>query len=151
MNYEQRLALLSLVQLNTILVQQGLVPLEDKRSARDGVRRLIDNGSVTWDDALNVQPANIITSKNAVLDDELRDKVNESNTKALDAVRTSEMTLREVSRLQGEVRNTANQLGADFKTLTDSLVSRVDSIVKPDPARISNEISQQVAHVIRPA
>ena len=48
MNYEQKLALLSLVQLNTVLVQQGLVPLDDKRSARDAVRRLIDNGSVEW-------------------------------------------------------------------------------------------------------
>ena len=145
MNYEQKLALLSLVQLNTILVQRGLVPLEDKRSARDAVRRIIDNGQIGWDEALNVQPATgIITSGKGVLDDELRDKVNESNTKALDAIRTSEMTLRDVYALKNEVRTTAQQLGNDFKTLSESLVSRVDSIVKPDPARISNEISQQV-------
>ena len=143
MNYEQKLALLSLVQLNTVLVQQGLVPLDDKRSARDAVRRLIDNGSVEWDSVLNVQPQTIITGKTAI-DDDLRDKVNTSNAKALDAVKNSEIALREISRISGDVRSSTAAIRDEFKTLAESLVSRVDSITKPDPARVSNEITQQV-------
>jgi hypothetical protein len=144
MNYEQRLALLSLVQLNTVLVQQGLVPLDDKRAARDAVRRLVDNGTVEWDSVLNVQPQTIITGKNAALDDDLRDKVNTSNAKALDAVKNSEIALREISRISSDVRANTTAIRDEFKTLAESLVSRVDSITKPDPARISNEITQQV-------
>ncbi len=143
MNYEQKLALLSLVQLNTVLVQQGLVPLDDKRSARDAVRRLIDSGLVEWDSVLNVQPQTIITGKTAI-DDDLRDKVNTSNAKALDAVKNSEIALREISRISGDVRSNTAAIRDEFKTLAESLVSRVDSITKPDPARISNEIAQQV-------
>ncbi len=141
MNYEQRLALLSLVQLNTILVQQGLVPLEDKKAAKTAVRALIDNGTVDWDSALNVKPQAVVTGK---VDNDLRDKVNESNAKAIDAVKNTEIALREVSRLSGEVRTNTAAIRDEFKNLADSLVSRVDSISKPDPARISNEISQQV-------
>jgi MoxR-like ATPase len=141
MNYEQRLALLSLVQLNTILVQQGLVPLEDKKAAKTAVRALIDNGTVDWDSALNVKPQAVVTGK---VDNDLRDKVNESNAKAIDAVKNTEIALREVSRLSGEVRTNTAAIRDEFKNLADSLVSRVDSITKPDPARISNEISQQV-------
>lgn len=144
MNYEQRLALLSLVQLNTVLVQQGLVPLDDKRAARDAVRRLIDSGSVQWDTVLNVQPQTIITAKSAALDDDLRDKVNTSNAKALDAVKNSEIALREITRISSDVRANTTAIRDEFKTLAESLVSRVDSITKPDPARISNEIAQQV-------
>ncbi len=141
MNYEQRLALLSLVQLNTILVQQGLVPLEDKKAAKTAVRALIDNGTVDWDSALNVKPQAVVTGK---VDNDLRDKVNESNAKAIDAVKNTEIALREVSRLSSDVRTNTAAIRDEFKTLADSLVSRVDSITKPDPARISNEISQQV-------
>jgi MoxR-like ATPase len=141
MNYEQRLALLSLVQLNTILVQQGLVPLEDKKAAKTAVRALIDNGTVDWDSALNVKPQAVVTGK---VDNDLRDKVNESNAKAIDAVKNTEIALREVSRLSSEVRTSTASIRDEFKNLADSLVSRVDSITKPDPARISNEISQQV-------
>ena len=143
MNYEQKLALLSLVQLNTVLVQQGLVPLDDKRSARDAVCGLINNGSVGWDSVLNVQPQTILTGKSAI-DDDLRDKVNTSNAKALDAVKNSENALREISRISGDVRTNTAAIRDDFKTLAESLVSRVDSITRPDPARISNEITQQV-------
>lgn len=141
MNYEQRLALLSLVQLNTILVQQGLVPLEDKKAAKTAVRALIDNGTVDWDSALNVKPQAVVTGK---VDNDLRDKVNESNAKAIDAVKNTEIALREVSRLSSDVRTNTAAIRDEFKNLADSLVSRVDSITKPDPARISNEISQQV-------
>ncbi len=141
MNYEQRLALLSLVQLNTILVQQGLVPLEDKKAAKTAVRALIDNGTVDWDSALNVKPQAVVTGK---VDNDLRDKVNESNAKAIDAVKNTEIALREVSRLSSDVRTNTAAIRDEFKNLADSLVSRVDSISKPDPARISNEISQQV-------
>ena len=141
MNYEQRLALLSLVQLNTILVQQGLVPLEDKKAAKAAVRALIDNGTVDWDSALNVKPQAVVTGK---VDNDLRDKVNESNAKAIDAVKNTEIALREVARLSSDVRTNTATIRDEFKTLADSLVSRVDSITKPDPARISNEISQQV-------
>ena len=141
MNYEQRLALLSLVQLNTILVQQGLVPLEDKKAAKTAVRALIDNGTVDWDSALNVKPQAVVTGK---VDNDLRDKVNESNAKAIDAVKNTEIALREVSRLSSDVRTNTTAIRDEFKSLADSLVSRVDSISKPDPARISNEISQQV-------
>ncbi len=141
MNYEQKLALLSLVQLNTILVQQGLVPLEDKKAAKTAVRALIDNGTVDWDSALNVKPQAVVTGK---VDNDLRDKVNESNAKAIDAVKNTEIALREVSRLSGEVRTNTAAIRDEFKNLADSLVSRVDSITKPDPARISNEITQQV-------
>lgn len=141
MNYEQRLALLSLVQLNTILVQQGLVPLEDKKAAKTAVRALIDNGTVDWDSALNVKPQAVVTGK---VDNDLRDKVNESNAKAIDAVKNTEVALREVSRLSSDVRTNTAAIRDEFKNLADSLVSRVDSITKPDPARISNEISQQV-------
>lgn len=144
MNYEQRLALLSLVQLNTILVQRGLVALDDKKAAKAQVRTLIDSGEVSWDDALNVQPATGILLGKSV-DDELREKVNQSNTKALDAVRTAELALRDLNRLHSEVSLTQRKIGEDFKTLSESLVSRVDSITKPDPARISNEINQQVS------
>jgi MoxR-like ATPase len=141
MNYEQRLALLSLVQLNTILVQQGLVPLEDKKAAKTAVRALIDNGTVDWDSALNVKPQAVVTGK---VDNDLRDKVNESNAKAIDAVKNTEIALREVARLSSDIRTSTIGIREEFKTLADSLVSRVDSITKPDPARISNEITQQV-------
>jgi MoxR-like ATPase len=141
MNYEQRLALLSLVQLNTILVQQGLVPLEDKKAAKTAVRALIDNGTVDWDSALNVKPQAVVTGK---VDNDLRDKVNESNAKAIDAVKNTEIALREIARLSSDVRTNTAAIRDEFKTLADSLVSRVDSITKPDPARISNEITQQV-------
>ena len=145
MNYEQQLALLSLVQLNTVLVQRGLVPLDDKRAARDAVRGLINSGEVDWDVVLNVQPATgIITSKVSGIDDDLRNKVNDSNAKAIEAVRNSEQVMRDVYRAHTEVRAGIKKLDDDFRVLTESLTSRVDSIVKPDPARISNEISQQV-------
>lgn len=145
MTQEQKLALLSLVQLNTVLVQQGLAPLDDKRAAHDAVRRMIADGEVFWESVLNVQPQTIITSKNATLDDDLRDKVNTSSAKALDAVKNSELALREITRISNDVHTNTTALRDNFKTLADSLTSRVDSISKPDPARISNEITQQVS------
>ena len=69
MNYEQRLALLSLVHLNTVLVQNGQVPIDDKKAAKAAVRALIDSGIANWDNVLKVKPAPVVTSK---IDDDLR-------------------------------------------------------------------------------
>ena len=142
MNYEQRLALLSLVQLNTVLVQNGQVPIDDKKAAKAAVRALIDSGIANWDNVLNVKPAPVVASK---IDDDLRSKVNGASTQAVNALQSAETALREVGTLSASVRSMSNSMQTEFRNLSESLITRVDSISKPDPARISNEVAQQVS------
>jgi len=55
-NNNQKLALLSLAHLNTVLIQNGLVPANSKQSALKEVHSLIDAGVVSVDNVLAVKP-----------------------------------------------------------------------------------------------
>ena len=142
MNNNQKLALLSLAHLNTVLIQNNLVPANSKQSALKEVHSLIDAGVVSVDNVLAVKPQPIVTGG---IDSDLRDKLNDSNAKALNAVESSNVALEEVRRLNAHVLTESVKYRDEFKTLADSLVSRIDAISKPDASRISNEIAQQVS------
>jgi hypothetical protein len=141
-NDNQKLALLSLAHLNTVLIEQKQAPLDNKKAALAEVRWLIEAGVVSMDNVLNVKPQTVITGG---VDNDLRDLLNDSNAKALDAVRASSVALQEVRNLNTQAANEFGKYRSEFKALADSLVSRVDAISKPDTARITNEITQQVS------
>jgi len=95
-NDNQKLALLSLAHLNTVLIEQKQAPLDNKKAALAEVRWLIEAGVVSMDNVLNVKPQTVITGG---VDNDLRDLLNDSNAKALDAVRASSVALEEVRNL----------------------------------------------------
>lgn len=143
MNDQTQLALLSLVQLNTVLVQQGVLPCDTKKEALVAVKGLVEVGAVTVAQAVNVKPVPVVTT--GKVDTDLRDKINEATAKSLDAVAKAEIALKDVTNLTTHNRTVGVKMRAEFDTLREDLAARVEAISRPDPARISNEIAQKVS------
>lgn len=141
---QKRIALLSLAQLNTVLTQNGLVPLTDKSLAQREVASLIDNGTVSLDEVINTKAANIV-KPTAAVDDDLIKQINESNVQSKTAVQEVNDTLSRVYSLEHNINKKFGNIEDDFRRLSSTLESHVRTITKPDQSAVSNEVNAVVS------
>lgn len=141
---QKRIALLSLAQLNTVLTQQGLVPVTDKSLAQQEVARLIDNAVVPLDEVINTKAANIV-KPSASIDDGLIKQINESNVASKNAVQEAQDTLNRVFTLEHNISKKFDNITNEFRQLSSSLESHVRTITKPDDSKVASEINAAVS------
>jgi MoxR-like ATPase len=142
--YTQKLALMSLAQLNSVLVSKGLVPLNDKDLAQREVSALITDGKATFDEVLNAKPLPLVKSSGGQLDESLRQSLNAAVANANNAMSAISSTESKINRISDHVQQNIDRLNDNFKKLNGDLVARVESISRPDPARIDAEIRASV-------
>jgi len=140
---EKRIALLSLAQLNTVLTQQGLVPVNDKALALTQVARLIDNNGLGINEVLGTKAVNVL-KPSAAVDDDLIKQINESNVQSKTAVQEAQDTLNRVFSMEHKLDKRFSTIEQEFRSLTNTLESHVKSITKPDQSTVANEVNAAV-------
>ena len=140
---QKRIALLSLAQLNTVLTQQGLVPVADKSLAQAEVARLIDAAVVTLDEVINTKAINVI-KPTAAVDDDLIKQINESNVASKTAVQEAQDTLNRVFSMEHKLDKRFSNIEDEFRALSSTLEAHVKTITKPDQSVVSNEVNAVV-------
>jgi cobaltochelatase CobS len=141
---ETKLSLLSLAQLNTLLTQHGLIPVNDKSLAKGEVRKLIDAGTLSAHDAITVTAVPVIKS-NAQIDDGLLKQINESSHASKSAVQEAQDALNRVFSLENNIGKKFSNMESEFHRLSSTLEAHVKSISKPDDSRVSSEINVAVS------
>jgi len=141
----QKVALLSLDQLNTVLVSNGRVPLTDKTLARSEVQSLVENGIISWDAVFNVKAVPTVKSSGAKMDDTLVQSINGAVASANAAVQQITHTESKINRIADRVDASLRDVGREFDRLSKDLTSTVQSISTPDQSKIDAEIRASVA------
>ena len=143
--FNQKLALLSLDQLNTVLVSNGRVPLVDKSLARQEVLSLLDNGIVTWDVVSNTKAVPTVKSANSKIDDSLVQSINGAVASANAAVQQLTLTETKINRVSDRVDASLSNINQNFDRLAKDLTANIKSISTPDQSKIDAEIRASVA------
>ena len=145
MNQLQKLALLSLDQLNTVLVNQGRIPISDKKLARRAVEELIEANVVSVVDVLSVQAVPTVKASSAKIDDGLINSINGAVANANNAVQQMTLVENKINRIGDRADQALALVNETLANLSKDLHSKVDQISRPDQSKIDAEIRASVA------
>ena len=130
----KRLALCSLGQLNTVLVNLGYAPHETKTMAAAAVALLIESSTITLDAVIATEPGDYQPATNCAEDARL--------SSAIEAAKEAQVRVLDVEM---NVDKKLCDLSTEFNRLSNALESQVRSLARPDESAVANQIHAAVA------
>lgn len=142
--FERQLALKSLSHLNAVLVNNGAVPVTDKKLAVDQVCEMVGRGVLTEGNALAQQP-NVTPAVTASIDPSTLNKINDNAVQVSNALLTANQAIDTVKNINETVSRNIDKLNDNFNSLSRSLETKVNSITRPDESKVNAEIHKTVS------